>query len=75
MLEIPGICLDRIPVLEETHTSIELVPLWPCQLAESDSGNGTRPDWLTVAGTAVGTKIKSYLYKCSKLADGSLFLN
>lgn len=68
-------CLDRVPVLE-THTSKEPVALWLCQLAESDSGDGTRPDWLAVAGTAVGTRIKGrYLYKCSKLVYRPLFLN
>ena len=66
MLEILGMCLDRVPVLEETHTSKESVPLWPHQLAESNSGDGTRP---------VGTRMKSYLYECSKLANRPLFLN
>jgi len=73
MMGILGMCLERVPVLEETRTSKEPVPLWPRQLAESDSGDGTRRNWLAVAGTDVGTRIKSYLYKCCKLAHRPLF--
>jgi hypothetical protein len=32
--------VQRIPVIEETDTSKEFVPLWPCQLAESSTGDG-----------------------------------
>ena len=75
MLGILGRYEDRVLVLEETHTSKEPASLWPCQLAESDSGDSTRPDWFAAAGTAVGTMIKrSSLCKCSKLVCKPLFL-